>query len=148
LWNRQGGSYTNYGFDVATEVKITRSVSATGSYSWVDETVFEAPVVGVKVLSIPKNKGSLGLTYRGVRNGFDGSIQMRAVEQFPVVSGTFKGVVDGYAVFDVTLGYRIPRVEHLRLSLSAQNVLDNRHIEFVGAPELGRLVVARIQWGF
>jgi outer membrane receptor for ferrienterochelin and colicins len=148
LWNRIGGEYTTWGVDVAGEFKLTRSLSMTGTYSWINDTEFMSSLVGPKVLSVPRNKGSAGLAYRGIGNGFDGGVQFRAVEQFPVVSGVFKGTVESYAVFDMTLGYRLPGPQNVRISLNAQNILDNRHQEFVGAPELGRLLVARVQYTF
>jgi iron complex outermembrane receptor protein len=146
LWNRPGADYTFWGADVATELKLLRSLSLTATYSWVNETVFEQPVVGLKVLSIPRNKGSAGLAYRGIRNGIDAGLQWRAVEKYPVASGVFVGDVEGYNVIDATIGYRIPGVEGMRISVSAQNLGNENHQEFVGAPYLGRLIVARLQW--
>ena len=43
----------------------------------------------------------------------------------------------GYSVLDTT-----------RLSVSVQNILDDKHIEFVGAPELGRLAIVRLTQSF
>ncbi|MEP7220545.1 MAG: hypothetical protein ABI876_16585, partial [Bacteroidota bacterium] len=56
------------------------------------------------------------------------------------------------------LGYQLPWIPGMGLTLSAQNLLTfadtdgsivtRRHQEFVGAPALGRLVIARLTYQF
>jgi outer membrane receptor protein involved in Fe transport len=54
--------------------------------------------------------------------------------------------VDSYIETNLDLSYRL--FKHTQLLLSVQNLLDDRHAEFVGAPELGRLARVRVtqQW--
>jgi iron complex outermembrane receptor protein len=148
LVNHLGGSYTNWGADLTAELSLSSKVTLSGYYSWFDKNVIFMPGIGEQILSVPRNKGLLGLTYRDIRSGLDGSIQGRAVESFPVASGVLSGQIGSYTVLDVGLGYRISWVPEIRLSFDAWNVLDNRHREWAGAPELGRLVVTRLQVNF
>ncbi len=63
-------------------------------------------------------------------------------------SGVFAGTVDAYHVLDVTTGYQLPFQPNARLELTVYNALNNRHREFVGAPELGRLALVRVRYDF
>jgi len=72
----------------------------------------------------------------------------RAIESFPVSSGDYIGRVPGYVVFDATAGVRLPVRQNLRLQVTAYNVLDNRHQEFVGAPVIGRLLLTELHVSF
>jgi outer membrane receptor protein involved in Fe transport len=149
LANRQGGSYSIWGFDLGLEVYIDRRLSLTGAYSWINDNVITGnPQVGDMFLSVPRNKGSLGLQFRDPNLGLDSALQFRAVESFPVVSVPFVGNVDSYTVVDVSVGYQVSWIPDLRISLNAYNVADNSHHEFVGGPAIGRLLISRVQVTF
>ena len=83
-----------------------------------------------------------------------------SVEQYEALKARFTDV-PGYSALDVTLGYPVPMVPGLAFTLSAQNLLtfvdgdesdttpfERRHIEFVGSAPIGRLVLARLTYGF
>ena len=63
-------------------------------------------------------------------------------------SGVFVGEVPAYTVMDLTAGYRLPMDPRAQLTLSATNLFDNVHREFIGAPETGRLLLLRLQYSF
>jgi iron complex outermembrane receptor protein len=63
-------------------------------------------------------------------------------------SGVYAGHVESYVLIDLLAGAEVPWVVGLRATLAAENVLDDRHREFVGAPELGRLVTGRLHYTF
>ena len=67
---------------------------------------------------------------------------------FPMNSGVYRGDVDGYSLLDVQIGYRLPFQPDTQVSLTANNVLNNLHREFVGAPEIGRMLLARVRYDF
>ncbi len=140
LGYRQEGSYveSRWGVDLGTEIEITRELSATLAYSWISK---DFP-------SVPRNKGAAGLIYRNLRSGLDGGARFRAVETFYVDSGLYHGDIESYTVLDLNLGYRIPSNRSIRVSVNAYNVFDERHREMLGAPELGRLVVMKMQYEF
>ena len=148
LVNQLGGSFTNWGVDLSAELSLSRRLRLTGNYSWLDKNIAVMPGVGVQILSVPLNKAALGLTYRDEASGLNGFLRGRWVESYLVGSGVYVGQIDTYVVVDVGLGYRISWSPEVRLSVEAQNILDNRHQEWTGAPELGRLVMARVQVNF
>ena len=73
---------------------------------------------------------------------------MRATKGFPMNSGVFVGDVEGYRVFDANVQLQIPGMTGAAVGLAATNLLDDKHQEFVGAPEIGRLILARVMYSF
>ena len=62
-------------------------------------------------------------------------------------SGIFTGTIDSYFLLDLGLGYDLRRlIPGLRIDVLAQNVLNNRHREYIGAPKMGRLVTTRLTY--
>jgi len=148
LVNQLGGSFTNWGVDLTAELSLSHRLLLSGNYSWLEKNIAVMPGVGEQILSVPRNKAALGFTYRDVVSGLDGLLQGRWIESYLVGSGVYLGQIDTYVVVDVGLGYRLSWSPEVRLSVEAQNILDNRHQEWIGAPELGRLVMARVQVNF
>ena len=77
-----------------------------------------------------------------------GQIRYRWVDSFPVNSGVYIGNVDSYSTIDLTAGVLLPSTTRTKLSISVQNLFDNKHIEMVGAPEIGRLGLVRLMFMF
>jgi iron complex outermembrane receptor protein len=99
-------------------------------------------------LNAPKNKATLGVAYREQPTGFTIDLRGRWSEEFPMNSGVFVGTVESYTVLDASAAYRFPFAQNTILSLNVQNVFNDRHREFVGAPELGRLLLTQLQVTF
>ena len=149
LVERQGGSYTVFGADISLFAAITPEFSVGGSYSWTSkDSIVSVGQIGDVVPGMPTHKGSLELEYRNANVGLVVNAGARAVASFPVISGVYTGRVDSYAVLDASVGYRLPWMQNVRVSVDALNILDNRHQEYVGAAELGRLVVGRLRVAF
>ena len=121
-----------------------------GNYAYVDKNLFKnLDEVADVALNAPKNKYAVKIGYTDAEKGLDVNLRLRFVGSFPVISAVFQGTVESYSLLDLNLGYDIRSggLGRTRLTVTAQNLLDNRHQEFVGAPEIGRLVIARItQW--
>ncbi|MDE2751250.1 MAG: TonB-dependent receptor, partial [Gemmatimonadota bacterium] len=66
----------------------------------------------------------------------------------PVQSGTYAGEFHAYRVVDASLSYRLPFQPGTTLSVTANNLLDSNHKEFVGAAPLGRFVMFRVRHDF
>jgi len=118
-----------------------------GNYAYVDKNLFRnLDEVADVALNAPKNKYAVKLGYTDAEKGLDVNLRLRFVGSFRVISAVFEGKVDSYSLVDLNLGYDIPLAGpgRTRLTVTAQNLLNNEHREFVGAPEMGRLVVARI----
>ena len=151
LTYRNFGDLDRWGADMAFEGLLTDRVSINGSYSWVNKNLFGAAEVGGisdVALNGPRNKAALGATYRERPTGITVDIRGRWVESFPMNSGAFIGRVDTYLLADASVAYRFPFAQNTILSLNVQNVFDDRHQEFIGAPELGRLMLAQMQVTF
>ena len=56
------------------------------------------------------------------------------------------GRVPGYGVVDANVEVAIPWVAGASFALTAYNVLDHMHREFVGAPEIGSMLLARLRY--
>jgi iron complex outermembrane receptor protein len=90
-----------------------------------------------------------------VKAGFDYSVPegvrfgaaLRHINGFRVRSGPYEGDVPDYTLLDVNAGYDLNVLTSgLRFDLTILNLLDNDHREFIGAPQLGRLALARLTY--
>jgi iron complex outermembrane receptor protein len=70
------------------------------------------------------------------------------VERFPVASGVYTGTVQSYALLDANLDFAVPRTRGVQFSITGTNLLDERHREFVGVPEIGRLILTQLRFTF
>ncbi len=149
LVERQGSdTYTVWGADFSIVADITEEFSARGTYSWMSRNVIMGlPTIGDLTLGAPRHKGAFAVRYHRAETGFTANAGVRAVGTFSV-AGLISGRVSTYTLFDAGVGYRIPGTTDITLFLTGQNVFDNRHQEFVGAPELGRLVTTRLSMNF
>jgi iron complex outermembrane receptor protein len=157
---RNYGDITLYGYDVGLEIGVMDGLAINGSLSYVDKNFFpNLDGVADLALNAPKFKFSVGTEYRDIALGLNVAARLRHVDGFPVNSGVYLGEVPGYSVVDLNFGYRLPWVEGLNFSVTAQNLLtfvedgedgpfDQMHSEFVGVAPIGRLVLARLQYEF
>ena len=66
-------------------------------------------------------------------------------------SGAYVGTVGSYTSVDAAVEYDLPLNNpafKATLSMNGSNILDDRHQEFVGAPEIGRLVTGGLTVNF
>jgi iron complex outermembrane receptor protein len=151
LTYRNFGDLDRWGGDLAFDILITDRVSLTGSYSYVNKNFFpRSEVGGVSdvALNAPKNKGTLGVAYRQQPTGLTVDLRGRWTEGFPMNSGVFVGTIESYTVVDASVAYRFPFAQNTILSVNVQNLFGNEHREFIGAPELGRLILSQLQVTF
>lgn len=154
---RNFGDVSFWGSDFGAEFLLSESISFRGSFSWVESNCFqpEGDEVGGDcqrpqdiALNAPRNKGSFSARYESFRHGFDVEGRVRSTAGFPMNSGVYRGEVESYSVFDANIGYRLPMVPNASLTLSATNIFDDMRQEFVGAPEIGRMVLLRLLYAF
>ena len=100
------------------------------------------------VLSAPKNKGALAVSYRPPASWWGVWAQGVAVETYPVKSGVFEGTIPGYAVMNLGATMQLPMQRDISLAVTASNLFDEVHQEYVGAPAIGRLITMRVQAQF
>jgi iron complex outermembrane receptor protein len=142
---RNFGDVSVSGLDLSFTYKLNQSWSFSGNYSYVSKDFFK-DVDGLFdiALNAPKHKFGAILNYTNSNIGFTGNLRLRFVDGFPVNSGIFVGKVDRYTVIDLNANYKLPFTRNTRLTLTVQNLTNNRHREFVGVPEIGRLAWVRL----
>ena len=151
---RNFGEVDYWGADLAAQILISDRLRITASYSLQSDDCFgdnnEGKCLGPFdiALNAPKGKGSVGVTFDDRASGLSLQGRVRMTGEFPMNSGVYRGPVEAYRVVDASIGYRLPFQPGTHLSLTANNVLDNMHREFVGAPEVGRLLLLRVRHDF
>ena len=151
---RNFGEVDYWGADFAAQFLASDRVRINGSYSHQSQECFDFNEDGNCrsaddiALNAPNHKGSVGVTFDDRAAGFSLNARMRMSAGFPMNSGVYVGDVDGYTVVDAGLSYRLPFQPNASVSVSASNLLNNLHQEFIGAPELGRLLLARVRFDF
>jgi len=135
------------GLDASVTVEATEVTTAFANVSLVTNDRFPGPQsTGAPVaLNAPATTVKAGFDY-GLPAGFSVGATGQYVDRFPVRWGPYVGAVDAYSLLDVRAGYRVPAVPGLQVDVTAKNVFGNAHREFVGAPKIGRMVIARLTY--
>lgn len=154
LTYRNFGDVDLWGTDVGMQLYATDRLSFTGSFSWVSDECFDFNSDGDCTstsdisLNAPKVKGSFGARFADQLSGFSIDGRVRYSDSFTMNSGVYLGNVDSYAVVDANVGYKLPVASGAQVSLTITNLFNDVHREFVGAPELGRLALLKLQYSF
>ena len=97
-----------------------------------------------------------------MRSGQNWELRARVADGFPANSAGFVGTkcvtngqgglgeeecVKGHFLMDAVYGVKIPN-SAATLQLTATNLLGTKYRSFVGVPEMGRFVMARIKYAF
>ena len=152
LTYRNFGDVNLWGTDIGLEAYATEELVFTGSYSWVSKECFDFNADGNCsssadiALNAPTNKGSVGFRYDDRATGLVFGARGRFTGEFPMNSGVYVGTLDSYTVFDANVAYRVPGYEGFIVSLTVNNVFDNRHQEFIGAPMMGAVGLLQVQY--
>ena len=149
LTYRNYGDISLNGFDLNFTFFLNPSWSLGANYSFVSNDLFEDEEgIGDIALNAPKNKFGANVQYINTSLGLGVGLRARYVQGFPVRSGVYVGEVESYYTLDLNAGYDIPLGPKPRLSFTVQNLLDYKHQQFVGTPEIGRLAIARLTQTF
>jgi iron complex outermembrane receptor protein len=142
---RNVGDVSVTGLDLSLTYYLNRNWNLTGNYSFVNRGFFKSEDgLSDTALNAPKHKIGAILGYSNDRTGLTGNLRLRFVDRFQAHSGIFAGEVDRYTIMDISTSYRLPFSDHTRVTLSVQNLANNKHREFVGLPEIGRLAWMRL----
>jgi iron complex outermembrane receptor protein len=144
------GTTNVHGADLSFDLGLTERWSMLGTYSWVNDVLFPTPP-GVEqiTLNAADNKASLTARYNDRDRGFRAELRGRYVNAFPVNDGVWVGEVPVNAMVDAGFTIGIPTTDGRGLfSLNATNLFDNERRSYVGVPEIGRMVMSRIQYTF
>ncbi|RMF59473.1 MAG: TonB-dependent receptor, partial [Bacteroidetes bacterium] len=149
---RNFGKLSYWGVDVSLQVMVTPALSVFGNASFVSDDFFDNeeldeanPALSV-ALNAPKFKTKFGVNYEGP-SGLTLGVAGRYNDGFPVRSGPYAGFVDSYFLVDVNMGVAFEdAIKGLRLDVGINNLFNDVHREFIGAPKLGRMVMARLTY--
>ncbi len=149
LTYRNYGDISLNGLDLSLTYYLSPSLSFGANYSFVSKDLFEdVDGLGDIALNAPKNKFGASVQYVNTDLGFGVGLRTRFVAGFPVRSGVYVGDIESYYTIDLNAGYEIPIGPRPRFSFTVQNLLDRRHQQFIGSPEIGRLAMARLTQTF
>lgn len=147
---RNFGKLTVWGTDLGAEWLIAERFSLAGTLSQVSKDFFpRSEIGGVQDISLnaPRSKASITGRFNDEPKGVSGELRFRRVASFPVYS-FINGTVKRYQLVDAGLSFRPAVLRGGLWALNATNLLGHKHTEFVGAGEIGRLVMTRMQLTF
>lgn len=146
---RNFGDIHYYGLDLAFAYHLNHHWDLGGTYSYVSKNFWDKDEENAAhdiYLNAPKNKFGASLKFTHQNHNISAKLRFRYVDAFDMAS-PFVGLrVDQYEIFDFTIG--ADAAPGIRFNLSVQNLFDNKHFEFVGAPEIGRLAILTGSYSF
>lgn len=145
---RNFGDIVYYGIDLSFDYHLSHYWNVGGSYSYISKNFFAKDENQVHDINLnsPRNKAGLFAQYTSPKHQLSAGVRVRYVDAFNMDSPFLGSRVDSYILTDLNGGINF--MANTRLTMTIQNLFDNRHIEFVGAPEIGRLAVARVTQSF
>jgi iron complex outermembrane receptor protein len=150
------GSIDYFGIDLSIEAFFNRQWSAFVNGSWVSKHIFDELDLGLpgtsfgRSMNSPKYKVRTGVTYRNGK-GFTVSGTLRHNGGFQVfqVETEPPDTIAAYTLFDLSMGYAFSgSATGLTLTITAENLFDHVHREYIGVPKIGRLVTSRLTYSF
>jgi outer membrane receptor for ferrienterochelin and colicins len=151
LTYRNFGRVDLWGIDLSGTFIPSERISLTAAYSFTSDNLFPADEPGDADLSTnaPRHKAMVAATYRDPGDRLTAELRGRYVGAFRMLDGVWIGDVPSFTVADAEVGLSVPGTNgRTRFVLTLQNIADERHSEFVGAPVLGRLFLTRLQHRF
>jgi iron complex outermembrane receptor protein len=142
---RNVGDLDLWGSDLALQWFLDDEWTLNGTYSYISDDLFEIEDGAPIALNAPQHKGTLGLSYRNLRQGFNAEARVRFRSSFPAISAGFEGEVPGAELLDLTLGYSVPGTP-ATVQLAVNNVFDTPYQSFVGVPDIGRFALLRVKY--
>lgn len=138
------GEVDLYGLDMSLTKFISRDFILGINYSFISITDFLNPITGGKdPINAPRNKGGVKLSYAPHNMDYSVTLNYRYVDSFPWSSGIFFGNINSYNIFDLHATYTLNK--YLSAMLSVNNIFNDRHVEIIGGPTLGRSIIFRLQ---
>ena len=168
-------TYTSYdktitvnGIDVSMDFVANSNWSFNGTMSWVSNDSFPEVTSSNNrplMLNAPTNKLSLGSQYRSTSGAWGADARVRYANAYPVNSGVYATGVDfpragtagtyryddieAATIVDVGFNYRFqPAGNAVLFSIRADNLFDTKYRTMPGTPELGMMLVTRLQYSF
>ncbi len=149
LSSRQFGNISHVGMGLGLAYYPSESWTFSGNYSHLSETLFKRKSSWPDdiAMNAPSHRGTIRLHYRDHIRGFDGGLRAHYTGGFRIQDVIGSGRVKSYTLVDLIAGADLPTWQ-LRVDLSIQNLLNNRHSEYIFAPRIGRLGLIRLSYTF
>lgn len=166
---RNYGRLTYWGFEASVDAQDigTEGLNMFANVGFINTDFFSAKDLGLTdnrlfvAMNTPTLKIRGGVNYT-IPKGVNAGVNVRYQNAFPVATGVYTSPVTNptkredltsfineMTLVDVNLGYDFDAlVKGLRLDITAQNVLDNRQRQYIGAPAIGRMIIARATYTF
>ena len=148
------GDIDYWGADLSMELYASSRLSVFGNVSLMSDDLFDSRELNEEdaslelALNAPTFKARLGTSYL-LPSNWSFHAFGRYTKGYPVRSGRLFGEVEPALLVDLGMGYDFQRtVPGLRLDAMVQNVTDNRHRQFIGAPQIGRVALVRMTYTF
>ncbi|MFV1987752.1 MAG: TonB-dependent receptor domain-containing protein [Gemmatimonadota bacterium] len=147
---RNLGSLNVYGAELSATFMISDYFELSTNVAFVDKNEFTTSGDNPQVvpLNAPTAKGNATLLYRNEDAGLNANLRFRAQNGFPANSGVYIGDVGSFEVFDLGAGWRLPNMRDVWLQIDVMNLFDKQYASFIGTPNLGRMMLARVRWDF
>jgi iron complex outermembrane receptor protein len=160
---RNFGQVDIFGVDLSMQVMASERLTLFGNLSYISDDFFDSSELGEAdsslflTLNAPKLKAKGGFNL-DLQNGVSVNASGRFTQAFPVASGPYIGGLpiqhpddigglEDYFLLDVGAGYDLKAFARgMRVDFIVQNILNEEHREFIGAPRIGRLALVRISY--
>ena len=147
---QDAGGFDVMGGELGAGFLLSDRLEMATSLSFINRNTFETAgeLLSEVSLNSPTVRGTASLTYRNDDSGVNGGLRFRAQNGFPFNSGPWVGDLDAITTLDANFGFRIPGYEDLWFQVDVSNVFDKAYQSMLGAPAIGRVVLARMRWDF
>ena len=150
LGYQDAGGFDVMGGELGAGFLLSDQLEMATSLSFIDRNTFETAgeLLSEVSLNTPTVRGTASLTYRNDDSGVNGGLRFRAQNGFPFNSGPWVGDLEAVTTLDANFGFRLPGYDDLWFQVDVSNVFDKAYQSMLGAPAIGRVVLARMRWDF
>jgi len=144
---------TTEGFSIGINFYVLPALTIRGNYSYnlLRKTVEDDPII--PTFNTPRHMYNIGVSVPALQ-GFNArwtkniscSANYKWVEGFQYEgSPQFTGHIPSYGIVDAQVSYNLKR-QHTTIKVGASNLLNNKHYETYGGPEIGRMAYVQIRY--
>jgi iron complex outermembrane receptor protein len=132
------------GFSLNTNYQMTPRLSTSFNYTY-SFLIKEDKADEIPAYNTPKNKWNIGFSGRNF-SGFGFNVNVKHVDGFDWEGSTFfTGRVPAYETVDAAVLYDFDwDGQEVNTKLAISNLLDNKHWQAFGSPEIGRMIIFQI----
>ena len=144
------GDIRYFGMDVSTQIIASEKLMFFGNASWVSDDYFDHTEINEESEDLELALNAPGFKLRlevntNERMAFLSWHRDGLQRDFLLFLVNMWGMCRCYTVLDIGIGYAIHKAG-FRADLGINNLFNNNHREFVGAPRLGRIATIRLTY--